>query len=517
MARKRISVKKIRKILQLKHESGLSQREIGRALNISKTIVGEYQLLFKSHGMSYEEAMSLSDLQLKDTLLNKKEERSDKYKTLVAALPQVLKMFQYTGMTRQYVWEWYIANYPDGYKYSRFCHHLAVWEDSNNVSMKQKHKPGDKVFIDYTGKKLSYIDPKTKDSVTVEVFIAVLGCSGYTYVEASMSQKQEDFVRSTERALRFFGGTPNAIVPDNLKSAVIKADKYDPIINPLYDDFAEYYRTVIIPARAYKPKDKPLVENGVNLIYQRVFAPLWNKTFYSLESLNKAILELVEIHNSKLLTILEVSRKELFDELDKPELKTLPAETYPIKYYESRKVAPDYHIYLPEGKNFYSVPYQLKGKTLRIIYDERNIAVYYQGERIVQHIRSYKKGSYTTLDKHMPKTHQFYASWSDEKFLSWAKDIGSETERVISHLLQSKKHPQQAYKTCVGILSQSKSHPNERLNQACRLGWNYGRFNSRDIREYLETLKSQDNDTESSSNISRISDHGNIRGKYQYK
>ena len=250
---------------------------------------------------------------------------------------------------------------------------------------------------------------------------------------------------------------------------------------------------------------------------QRVFAPLWNRTFYSLKALNKAIVELINSHNSKKLSILEVSRKELFEEVDKPALKTLPSELYPLKYYENRKVAPDYHIFLSKDKSYYSVPWQLKGKEVRVIYDERNVAIYHKGERLVQHIRSYKKGYYTTLDSHMPKHHQFYASWSDEKFLNWSKDIGSETERVISHLLDSKKHPQQAYKTCMGILSQSKYYTKEQLNTACRMAWNFSRINSRYIRESLSVIKSQEQIIEETSNISKFNTHGNIRGKYQYK
>jgi transposase len=517
MSKKRISVKKIRKILKLTYDNNLSQREIGRALNISKSVVGEYLKLFKSQGMSFEKAMSITDEKLIEELQDNKCEISDKYKSLIKELPQILKKFQYTGMTKHLAWQDYIKKYPDGYKYSRFCHHLMVWEESNNVSMKQEHKPGDKLFIDYTGKKLSYIDRKTKSKIPVEVFVAVLGCSGYTYAEASINQKQESFVRSTERALRFLGGSPNALVPDNLKSAVTRADKYDPVINPLYNDFSEHYRTVVIPARAYKPKDKPLAENGVRLIYQRVFAPLWDKTFYSLKDLNKSILELVAAHNNRKLSILDVSREELFNELEKPVLKILPPELYPIKYYENRKVAPDYHIILSKDKSFYSVPWQFKGKNVRLIYDDRNVAIYHEGERLVQHIRSYRKGSYTTLESHMPKHHQFYASWSDDKFLSWAKNIGLETERVISHLLESKRHPQQAYKTCVGILSQSKYHSKEKLNTACRMAWNFGRMNSRDIKDYLHTINSQKKTITEDSNITDFKTHKNIRGKSQYQ
>lgn len=510
-------MKKIRKVLKLKYDSGLSLREIARALNISKSVTGEYLALFRSADISFSDAMMMSDEDIIDVLQDNKNERSERYKCLYKELPELIKKFQYKGMTKYYAWQEYINKYPDGYKYSRFCHHLQAWEEANNVSMKQHHKPGDKVFIDYTGSKLFYIDPKTKNKITVEVYVAVLGASGFTYAEASASQKQEDFFRSTERAFMYFGGVPNAIVPDNLKSAVIKADKYDPVINPLFDDFSDYYRTVVIPARAYKPKDKPLAENGVRLTYQRIFAPLWNSTFYSLKELNEAIKKHLDAHNDRKLTILDISRRQLFNEIEKDKLKVLPAEPYPLKYFEDRKVAPDYHILLSKDKSYYSVPWQLKGQRVKVIYDEKNVAIYHKGERLVQHRRAYKKGFYTTLDTHMPKNHQFFASWSDEKFLSWAKDIGSETERVISHLLTSKRHPQQAYKTCAGILSQSKSVSTSILNTACRMAWNFGRMNSRDIKEYIEEVKRQRKSVEEAENISKFPEHGNIRGNTQYK
>ncbi len=516
MARKRISMKKIRKVLKLKYDSNLSQREIGRVLNISKSVVGEYLSLFKTIDLTFNEAMKLSDDDIIEKLQNQRE-ASEKYNNFIKEIPTILKKFQYKGMTKLLVWEDYIKKYPEGYQYSRFCHHFRELEKSKNISMKQHHIPGDKMFVDYTGSKLFYIDPLTKQEIYVEVYVAILGGSGLTYAEASLSQQQEDFVRSTERAFRFFGGSTKAIVPDNLKSAVTKADKYDPVINPLFDDFANYYRSIVIPARAYKPKDKSLAENAVRLTYQRVFAPLGGITFYSLDDLNSAILDKVEAHNNKKLQILDVSRRELFIEIEKEELKTLPPEPYPMKSFEERTVYPDYHILLSADKSYYSVPWQLKGLKVRVIFDERNVAIYHKGERLVQHVRTKKKGSYSTLESHMPKNHNFYASWSDEKFLIWSKNIGAEAERVISHLLNSKRHPQQAYRTCMGILSLSKTTTAIEFNTACRMAWNHGRMNSREMKEYIKEVQRQNLDIKNKEQISKFPEHGNLRGHTQYK
>jgi transposase len=338
---------------------------------------------------------------------------------------------------------------------------------------------------------MTYWDRDAGEQKNAEVFVAILGASELTYVEASESQEKEQFIRSTERAIIYFGGVPRSLVPDNLKSAVTKASKYEPELNPLFDDFAEYYRTVILPARVYHPKDKALVENAVKLTYQRIFAPLYKRKFYSLDELNEAIREQLEQHNNRKLTKLQISRRQLFEEIEKNELKTLPSSPYPLKHFEHRKVAPDYHVLLSADKHYYSVPWRLKGQQVRLIYDERNVAIYAAGQRVAQHRRDTRKGGYTTTEVHMPAHHQFYASWSAEKFTGWAASIGEETHLVISHLLETKQHKEQAYKSCVGILSLANKYSAEELNIACRRAWNYSRISYREVKAYLEDLRLQ--------------------------
>lgn len=515
MPRTRIRMKQLRKILSLTYESNLSLRETAVLSGVSKTTISEYLVRFRRSGISYEESQSLSDEELLDLFEQKKRQENEQYTALTALFPEYAKQLKKKGMTKQLLWSEYHQHYPDGYQYSQFCHHLGIFLDSGEVTMRQQHDPGDKMFIDYAGEKLTYFDHGEEQSA--EVYVAVLGASQLGYAEASVSQAKEEFLRSTERALRYFGGVPRALVPDNMKSAVLKASKYEPELNPLFDDFADYYRTTIIPARAYRAKDKALAENMVKLTYQRIFAPLHDKKFHSLAELNRAIREHLERHNSRKLTKLNISRRELFEEIEKDVLKTLPSAPYPIKHFEVHKVAPDYHIILSADKHYYSVPWQLKGEKVKVIFDERVVAIYADNVRVAQHHRDRKIGGYTTSADHMPKHHQFIHSWSAEKFTSWARHIGEEVFLVVSHLLASKPHEQQAYKSCLGILSLAKSHGSEDLNWACRRALNYRKISYRDVKYYLADLIRKRTEIEEEQGVLPFIHHENLRDRTLYR
>jgi len=516
MARKRIKMKKIREILKHNCNEKLSIRQIAKLTGISKTVVSEYLSTFKKTGIECKKISEMSDTELIELFKGKKEENNARYRELLSQMPSFTKELKRTGVTRQLLWKEYTKNNPNAFGYSQFCHHLQCWQDiQQGLSMKQFHAPGEKIFVDYTGDRLSYFDGRGGEEKRAEVFVAILGASGLTYAEAAKSQKKEDFIRSVERSFKYFGGVTKAVVPDNLKSAVVKASKYEPEINPLFDDFAEYYRTVILPARAYRPKDKALVENAVRLMYQRIFAPLRNSEFYSLDELNGAVREKLEGHNNRKMQVLQVSRRELFEEIEKSEMKTLPTASYPMKSFENHKVAPDYHVLLSVDKHYYSVPWQLKGKQLRIIYDERNIAVYHDNLRVAGHSRDRKRGGYTTKSEHMPHHHNFYASWSVEKFQNWATSIGDETLMVINHIIGSRKHPEQAFKSCIGILNLGQKNNSYDLNMACRRAWNYGRISYKDIKAYLEDIIR--NKTKDDKNIYLFPHHENLRSTADYR
>ncbi len=517
MARKRIQVKKIREILKHSYEGKLSIRQIANICGVSKSVVSDYLTTFRRVGVDYKKTTEMNDSELIELFKGKKEENNIRYQAMLPNMPYYVKELKRTGVTRQLLWEEYSKNNDNKFSYSQFCYHLQCWQDFQDVSMKQHHTPGDKMFVDYTGDTFPYSDGVGGEPKRAQVFVAILGSSGLTYAEASMSQKKEVFLRSVEHSFHYFGGVTKATVPDNLKSAVSKASNYEPEVNPLFDDFGDYYRTVILPTRAYRPKDKALVENAVRLMYQRVFAPLRNQVFYSLDELNEAIKEKVEEHNNKKLQVLQVSRRELFNEIEKSELKTLPSAPYPMKFFENHKVAPDYHVLLSADKHYYSVPWQLKGKQIRIIYDERIVAIYHENVRVVQHLRDRKRSGYTTVKDHMPAHHKFYASWSVEKFESWAASIGDETLNVIRHLLESRHHPEQAFKSCMGILSLAAKCENHDLNMACRKAWNFNRISYREVKSYLEDIIRLKKLNCDESQIFMFERHSNLRNTVNYR
>jgi len=313
--------------------------------------------------------------------------------------------------------------------------------------------------------------------------------------------------------LLYIGGVPKAIVPDCLKSAVTKSDKYEPDINPEYYDFARHYGITILPARPYHPKDKALVENAVRIVYSWIFAKLRNMVFYSIDDLNKAIKDQLEIYNSKLMQRPKISRRDLFNETEKALLAPLPAERYEIKKYKRLKVQFNYHIYLNDDKHYYSVPYRFRGRHVDLFYTENTVEIYENNIRIASHIRNRKPNGYTTHDEHMPEKHKFITDWNPERFLSWARSIGKDTERMIEIVLSLKKHPEQVYKTCLGILNSAKKYGNERLNRACKRALYYECYSYRRIKNILDNNIDDLEDQGDLFNLPTI--HENLRG-YDY-
>ena len=399
-------MEKIREIIRLSDKCDFSLRKIELTLNVSRPKVTEIIRKTCDSGYDYETIKTMSDSQLLE-ILKPPVVVKNKAESLVEKFPDYVKELKKPGVSIQLLWEEYIVENPDGLKSTQFGTYFKKWRDDDKISMHIDHIAGDKMFIDYTGKKMEYLDLATGQKVQTEIYVSILPASQLTYAEASISQNQEDFMRSTERAIWYYGGVPSALVPDNLKSGVIKANIWEPQINPLFADFAEYYRTAVLPARARKPKDKAHVENAVKIIYTRIFAPLRNETFYSLEELNKAILIKLEDHNNRKLSKMTVSRRQLFEEVEKKELKMLPVEPYPHKEFQNGRAGFNYHIELKEDKHYYSVPYLLRGKEVKLIYDDRNVAIIHNNMRIVQYRRNRQAHKYTTKDEHMPDKHRF--------------------------------------------------------------------------------------------------------------
>jgi len=519
MARKRIGMKKIREVIRLKSTTEMSDRKIARALNISRPAVAKYWQGFSSSGLLFEQIEEMADSELLRMVEKPRIEKCNKYQQLIKYFPHFVIELQRTGVTLHLLWQEYKQKHPEGFQYSQFCHHFLMWRKSSEVRMHINHKAGDKMFVDYAGDKLTYIDRKSGKEKRVEVFVAILGASGLTYAEGSVSQEKEEWIRSNERAFWYFGGASDAIVPDNLKSAVSHANRYEPEINPDFAEFAEYYGTVIIPARVREARDKALVENAVKLVYQRIYAPLRNRTFYSLEELNEAIWEHLEEHNNKAFQRLKISRRELFEKSEQKALRPLPAERYPMKTTIWRNVQFNYHVELREDLHYYSVPhylYRKKPKTkVRMVYDDRIVALYYDNMRIAQHKRDRTPNGYSTNPDHMPPNHRFYSQWSPERIHRWAKSIGEEVDQVIENVIKGRKHPEQAFKVCMGILSMARKYGDKRLNKACRKANKFGTCSLKRIESMIK-LGLEEEKQPQLELISTIKDHENIRGSKYY-
>lgn len=371
------------------------------------------------------------------------------------------------------------------------------------------------MYVDYAGKTLSIIDKESGELKEVQFFVAILGASQYTYTEASMSQQKEDFVRSVENAIRFFEGTPAAIVPDNLKSAVIKSSRFEPTINETLADLAEHYETTILPARAYKPRDKSLVEGAVKILYRRIYANLQQGS-RSLDELNHEIRDLLDSHNKRRLTGRPYSRYELSLEDEKQQLRPLPERRFEIRYQSFATVMQNGHVQLSQDKNYYSVPYQYIKKKIKILYTSSTVEIYYKYNRIAMHRRNYKPYVYTTITEHLASTHQFVAGWSAARFIDWANSIDTAVGEYIVQIIDSRNHPEQAYKSCLGILNFEKKIGRERLIGACKRALDFKIYSFKTVQKILENNLDQMIDPEKEEKEQELPDHGNIRGNQYY-
>jgi transposase len=515
MANKIISMSKIRQILRM-YTQGESKLKISERSGISRNTLKKYLKRFTRLGLTLNEVEAMSDEHL-DQMFGEQllKEPGERYNTLKAMFPYIEKELRKRGVTRLRLWSEYIAKHPDGYGKSQFHEHYNKWLKHSKPSMHIDHKVGDKMYVDFAGGKLPFIDPETGEVIEAEVFVSILGASQLTYVEATASQKQEDFIQCCENALYYYGGVPQAIVPDNLKPAVIKSSKYEPTLNETYEHFAYHYSTAILPTRAYKPKDKSLVEGAVKIAYRRIYAELYGKEFYSLEELNRAIWDALEKHNNTLLTGRHYSRRQSFEETEKSVLQTLPSLRFEFKHRQFCTVSGNGHVCLREDKHYYSVPYQYIGKKVKMLYNRSYIEVFFKYGLIARHERIKKMYGYTTIKEHMASTHQYIADWSPERFISLAADVCAPVEEFVKQVLENKPHPEQAYKSCMGILSFERKVGKKRLIAACSRALGYGIYSYAIIRSILE--RNLDLLSEPEEPKQCLPEHSNIRGEVYYQ
>ena len=514
MANKLTDMSKIRKVIQL-HNQGKSKLFISKYLGLSRNTVKKYIALYQMLNIDGEDILRKTDVELENLFVgNKEKELSPMLKQVYAFYPYMEKELKKTGVTMISMWEEYISKHPEGLKSTQFCERYKVWAKKVNPVMHMHHKAGDKMFVDYAGKTLKLTDKENGEIKEVQFFVAILGASQYTYAEASMSQKKDDFIASIENALHYFNGVPAAIVPDNLRSAVTKSNRYEPTLNETFLDFSEHYGTTILPARAYKPRDKSLAEGAVKILYQRIYPIINKQEFFDLKTMNRSILELLEAHNNRKLTGRQCSRLQLFNELEKEKLSPLSLEKFEIKQQSFATVMQNGHVLLSADKHYYSVPYQYIRKKVKILFTSNDVEIFYKYNRIAIHRRNPKPYFYTTVKEHLATTHQFITEWTPQRFINWASSIDKSVQQFICQILEKRTHPEQAYKSCMGVLSFEKKVGKERLINACKRALDFKIYNYKIIQKILENGFDQIDDKQFVEQ--ELPKHQNIRGKNYY-
>lgn len=515
MANKPIPMNKLRQTIRL-YVEGRSKQQIALGLSLSRNTVRKYLDRFMDSRLTYEDIKHLSDRELYEKLqLGLDKPHSPRMVALLNFFTYVQKEVKRPGVTLQILWEEYIKLHPDGYSLSQYYEYYKRWRGQYSPSMHIEHKVGDKIFVDYAGKKLHLVDSETGEVLPQEVFVSILGGSQLIFAEASGSQRQEDFITSSENAIHYYGGSPQAIVPDNLKSAVTKSHRYEPTLNEAFQDFAAHYSMIVLPARAYKPKDKALVEGAVKIVYSAIYAPLRNQQFHTLKELNAAIRSELEVLNNRPFRKGKSSRRSLFEELEKSQLRTLPVERYELKEMSWVTVMKSGHVLLQKDKHYYSVPYRFIGKKVKLVWSKSKVQIFYQYERIALHTRTKSKYHYTTEPNHLASSHRFITQWNPEYFRQWARNIHPDVEKLICQILEKKKYPEQAYRSCMGVLSLTKKVGDTRLINACGRALEYGVCNYKIVESILE--KGLDKSDEPPYPDATTPPHNNIRGKDYYQ
>ena len=524
MAGKCKEMNKIKQVIRL-HADGMSNREIGRQLDLYKGTVNKYVKLADPDPIGLDKLLELSDPELEKRLCGGNPAYSDhRFTALQERLPNIIQEMENrheTHVTLLLLWEEYKRDVPDGYEYTQFCYHYnqIVAAAKPSAVMKGQWTPGQYILIDFAGDTMSYVDRDTGEEIKCQIFVATLPASDYSYIKAVPSQKLEDFIYCMESCFRSLNGVPKIITTDNLKSAVVKADRYEPVINDALADFANHYGCVNIPARSFKPKDKSPVERQVKHSYSRIYAPLRRHQFFSLEELNIALTGLMHKHNQKRMQRIPYSREELFLALDKPALKALNPEPFEIRYRTVLKVAQNSHIYLGRDKAYYSVPYRLIGRKVKVEYTRTVVNIYSEGVCIAMHPRSSRIGEYVTTASHLPSYFEDYVNLSPERYIERARKVSEKLPEVMQRMFNSNKNipPETFYKSCDGLLHLQKKTDYELFEDACAIALHFNRCRYNFIKNLVESkcagyAAQQNNDV-----LFPCNEHENIRGEEYYK
>ena len=509
MPQERLPVRKIREVIRLHHETELSNRAIARVCKISNSTVGEYLLRAEQASLGWPLPEELDDATLYQRLFPEKSKGKNSKRPL-PDWEDVHRELSKRGVTMTLLWQEYREKHPqNGYGYTQFRLYYRHWNKSRTGTMRIPRKGGEEMEVDYAGVTVPITDPETGEIGRAQVFVATLPASNYTYAEIQPSQKLQSWLGGHVRALTFFGGTPKTICPDNLKSAVKRAHRYEPELNPSYQEFAEYYRVAVLPARVRKPRDKAHVENSVQNVERWVLAPLRNRTFFSIGEANRAIAPLLKKLNKRKMVHLGKSRLELFEELDQPALSPLPERPYEFALWKKAKVNIDYHIAF-EG-HYYSVPHHLVRQEVRIRATESMLAIFLKGQQVAIHPRSSVRGRFSTRSEHMPANHRFVLSADGDWFQREAQKIGPQITAYVVALLKSRRYPQHAYRSCLGVLNLARKHSQSQLESACQVLLEANLLSYRDLKSELDRLAA------APSPKPPLPAHENVRGDNYYQ
>ena len=513
MPRARTSMRKIREVLRLKWERGLSHRQVERSLQMGRGTVAGYLRRALAAGLSWEQVATLIDGDLEQRLFPSAAGPPTGSKPLPdwARVHQELKR---KGVTLSLLWQEYRERDADGYGYSRFCELFRAWEGRLDPCLRQDYAGGEKLFVDYAGQTVVVQDASSGAPREAQVFVAVLGASNYTFAEATWSQALEDWIGSHVRAFQFLGGVSELVTPDNLKSGVKAPCRYEPDLNRSYTEMAEHYGVAVVPARVRKPRDKAKVESGVLQVSRWILARLRNETFFSLRELNESIRKLLGELNERPLKVLGISRRELFERVDRPALRPLPRTPYEFAEWKHVRVAPDYHVEL-EG-HYYSVPYQLLRQQLQLRATAWTVEVFHKGKRVAAHHRDRRKAKHSTLTEHMPKAHQAYLEWTPTRLVQWAEKTGRATAELVAAILCGRVHPQQGFRSCLGLMRLGDRYGAERLEAACQRALAIQGLSYKSVKSILDHGLDRQPLAAAVDGAAPIQ-HGNLRGAAYYR
>jgi transposase len=508
-------MRKIKEVLRLHYEKGLSAREIARSLDIGRGTIRNYLARVQRAGLSWPLSPEIDEATLEHRLFCPfhpvvPEER------LMPPMEYLHQELKRKGVTLQLLWHEYKERSPEGYQYSQFCRLYHQWVEKLDPCLRQEYRAGEKLFVDYAGQTMEVTDPETGEIHPAHIFVATLGASNYTFAEATLSQDLPSWIQSHVHAFEFFQGVTEILTPDNLRDAVTRSCRYEPDLNASYREMAEHYGTVIIPARVAKPRDKAKVESGVLQVERWVLAPLRHRTFFSLAELNEAIRVQLEFLNNRPFEKFQATRNSLFEALEKPVLKPLPVNRFVFAEWKTARVNIDYHIEVDH--HYYSVPYQLIHQKVEIRLTDTTVEVFLKGNRVASHLRSYTPGKYTTLSEHMPKSHQKHLEWTPSRLIHWAGTIGPQTQKLLAFILENRPHPEQGYRSCLGVLRLKERYTPERLEAACARALAFKAYSYKNVESILKKgLDQQPLATPSPQSPLPLLEHENLRGREYYR